>query len=274
MLFVGLLILAAGSRRCSPGSSSALRKHSGHAAAHGNVAGNPKGLGDRARRAQIVTAHLFGTAAAPVGQAGGENAPETSLDLELDRRRGGERRTTSQAIIASGRSRDENHLSGRPALPGGAIIREILPDRVILAHAGRLETLRLPVAGTSILAARHGLRHGQRGRGTGRPGFKNSLNLLHSQHPQTVAQFLRFTPYVKQGHVEGYHVYPGPNPELFRNRSGLQSGDVVISVNGVKLDNAGRSMQAMEQLRQGQGPVHLVVLRKGQQINVTINPGG
>ncbi|MGH8428677.1 MAG: type II secretion system protein GspC [Gammaproteobacteria bacterium] len=270
ILFVGLLVLAAWLAALLTWQFIPSASDSGQVAAHANVPVMQRTSGP-APAEQIVAAHLFGTAAAPTGQAGGENAPETSLDLNLIGVAAASGGTASQAIIASGTTHEETTYPVGATLPGGAIIHEILPDRVILAHAGRLETLRLPVTGTSILAAGMDFGTGNDAGGVP-PGFENSLNLL-TQHPQTVAQFLHFAPYVKRGHIEGYEVYPGSNPELF-NQSGLQSGDVVISVNGAKLDNPGRSMQAMEQLRAARGPVHLVVLRRGQPMNITINPGG
>lgn len=238
---------------------------------------------------QIAAAHLFGvSAAATAGAAtgaGAENAPETTLNLQLVGVAAGRDGATSQAIISSGSHGEETTYAVGATLPGGAIIREILPDRVIIAHSGRLEALRLPVVGTSILAASLSFGTGGGGAFGNLPGVtvegpganfaSETVGKQITAHPETVTRYLRWHPYTQNGQQQGVMVDPGANPVVFE-RSGLQPGDIITSVNGIKLDNARSVIRGMSSLR---GTAHLVVLRQGKQVPLTVdfsklNPGG
>lgn len=226
---------------------------------------------------RIVAAHLFGLAAAPGSTVAAVNAPETSLNLTLIGVAAGEKGASSQAIIASGKQGTESTYSVGSPLPGGAIIRQILPDRVILAHDGRLETLRLPVVGTSILAGHMEFGSGASMASNESPELGRNFTEARREierHPQSFSQFMRMLPDIQNGHLKGYRVYPSKSPALFR-RVGLQPGDIVTSVNGVRLDSTTTSIRALSQLRHAQGPVQLQVLRHGKPIALTVNvPGG
>ena len=227
---------------------------------------------------QIAAAHLFGQAAASGtggGAAGGvgngEKAPETTLDLKLLGVAAGKDGAKSQAIIASGTTHEEKTYSVGDSLPGNAVIRQVLPDRVIIAHNGRLEMLRLPIAGTSLLAT--SMSFGPAG--AVNLGKGNNLNSLAAgrvrgeleRHPETVTRYMRWRPYSKDGKQQGVEVNPGPNPNLFE-RAGLKPGDVITSVNGIKLDNRPNLIRGMSSLR---GTAHLIVLRQGKQIPITVD---
>ncbi|MGH8162622.1 MAG: type II secretion system protein GspC [Gammaproteobacteria bacterium] len=233
-------------------------------AAHGAAAQTPAD--------KIVAAHLFGTANAPAASVAARNAPETSLDLSLAGVAAANASTRSYAIITTN-GNTENTYGVGAKLPDGALIRNILPDRIVLAHDGRLETLRLPVSGTALLAATaNDSAQGPNARK--RPplvsqGFREQVE----SHPRSLSQYMRLRPYEKGGHIAGYRVYPGKQPELFK-KAGLQPGDIVTSVNGIELNSPASSLKAIQQLRKAQGPVRLAILRKGHRLTVTINTGG
>ncbi|MGH8270775.1 MAG: type II secretion system protein GspC [Gammaproteobacteria bacterium] len=241
----------------------------------GGNAGSANAAGVGTPGEKIVAAHLFGTSAVPAADAAARNAPETSLDLALVGVAADSNDARSYAIITNGSSRDGNTYPVGSTLPGGALIRQILPDRVIIAHQGRLETLRLPTAGTSILAAPADFgadtpaQTGQQAAPFIPPDVRREIE----QHPKSLSDYMRMRPYSVKGQVQGYRVYPGKNPELFR-KAGLLPGDIVTSVNGVTLDNPVNTVKAMGELRKAQGPVRLGVLRQGHETSVTINPGG
>lgn len=249
-------------------------------AATGTLAAPPARGGTRAGEleqgpaARIAAAHLFGTTASSP-RVLAENAPETSLDLTLLGVAAATAGGPSRAIIASGANNEQNIYPVGATVPGGAVIRAILPDRVVIAHNGRLESLRLPFAGTSLLAA-----HMTFGKPSGSPPRQGGNSLLQTSpsrlrqrlegHPKQISEFLQLRPYAAKGHLQGYRVYPGSHPALFRE-TGLKPGDIVTSVNGVNLGGAKASMQALSQLRRAHGPIHLVVLRHGESIHLTIN---
>lgn len=266
-LFLGLLVLAAYLsarltwRLAAPATSAA-----GVTAAAAATAA-PQA---QARAAQIAAAHLFGTAPEQQ-QPTAQNAPETSLDLTLLGVAAGTNGAPSRAIIVSGGSVQNTYPVGA-TLPGGAVIRAILPDRVVLAHNGRLENLRLPVAGTSLLAANMSFAAGT----TPAPASLSAAQVRRQleQHPQRLSEFMRLRPQVHNGRLRGYRVFPGQYPELFR-QTGLQPGDIVIRVDGINLDNPRDSMRAITRLHAAHGPVDLVVVRHGKPVHLTVSvPGG
>lgn len=230
---------------------------------------------------QIAAAHLFGTAPPPnLSPTGGANTPETNLNLQLIGVAAGKDGAKSQAIIASGNTHEEKTYGVGDAVPGGAVIHDVLPDRVILEHAGRLEELRLPLAGTSLIAtSMHfgpssaidlGPGAGSRGQIPGGLAAARAGPHVSLQHPGTVAtRYLHWRPVMQNGHQQGVAVAPGPDPELFR-RAGLKPGDVITSVNGIKLDSRQNLLRGLSGLS---GTAHLVVLRQGKKIPITVNLG-
>lgn len=234
------------------------------------------------RAARIASAHLFGMASAAAAQSAEVNAPKTSLDLTLLGVAAGGDGFPSQAIISNGGNQNQHTYGVGAKLPGGAIIHGIQPDRVVIAHNGRLESLPLPKAGTSILAKQMHFGNGdnqssvlQTQGGTQRtmnvpPGLRQQLE----QHPRRIGDYMRMQPYSAHGKMKGYRVYPGKEPALFQN-SGLKPGDVITHVNGVSLTSNAGAMKAMAQLRHAKGTLRLEVLRHGKPVHVTVNlPGG
>ncbi len=224
---------------------------------------------------QIQSAHLFGVASGSAATQAAVNAPTTSLDLTLLGVAAGAGQFPSQAIIANGSNQNQHTYSVGATLPGGAVIRTIEADRVVIAHNGRLESLPLPKAGTSILAANMQFGNGnnssvQRGH---QVSVSPQLRQQVERHPQSLMEFMRIQPYAAKGKMRGYRVFPGKKPALF-HRSGLQSGDIITKVNGLSLTNNASAMQAMAQLRHAKGAVELDVLRHGKPVHVTVNLSG
>jgi len=224
---------------------------------------------------QIQSAHLFGVAEHSASNQAAVNAPKTSLDLTLLGVAAGAGHFPSQAIIANGSNQNQHTYAVGATLPGGAVIRTIEAERVVIAHNGRLESLSLPKAGTSILAANMHFGSGnhvsvQR---THRLSVSPQFRRKVEQHPQSLAQFMHIQPYAAKGKLQGYRVFPGSNPALF-HRSGLQPGDVITKVNGNSLTNNASAMQAMAQLRHAKGAVNLDVLRHGKHVHVTVKLSG
>src|SRR5579863_3666043 len=88
---------------------------------------------------RIADRHLFGVTAVT---SGGQNAPDTTLALTLHGIVAGKNAQDSRALIVA--NGDEEPYAVGASLPGGAVIRAIFPDRVMLDRNGRVEALRLP----------------------------------------------------------------------------------------------------------------------------------
>jgi len=230
---------------------------------------------DWARR--VVDSHLFGRWPAsrpePVATAPIE-APETSLRLTL---RGVYQGAGNDfAIITDAGGKDEAYRVG-DALPGGATLAEIYPDRVILERNGRLETLKLPREGEGGRRART-MRGDARGRsaaagrlqvpaGAGEVLARYRERLLTD--PQSVMDVVRAEPYRRGGRIVGYRVYPGRDRELLA-QVGLQPGDVITEVNGLGLDNPLNGLEIMRGL-QSASQVSVKVLRNGVEQEITVS---
>lgn len=215
----------------------------------------------------LVSRHLFGIAGTP--QAAG-NAPETTLALTLSGIASDSRPHASRAIILAGGTQ-QTYAEGAQ-LPGGAVIKAILADQVLLSLNGHIEALRLPklsdesdssapTAATPVFIQR---RASVMPAPTGPP--PSSLGQLRRQvmrHPERLMDVVRAMPVMENGKFTGYRVFPAGNPRLFE-QMGLQPGDVVTAVNGISLDNPADSMRILSKLKTSD-QVSITLTRNGQQ---------
>ncbi len=81
-------------------------------------------------------------------------------------------------------------------------------------------------------------------------------------------EVLRPAPVSQNGRLTGYRIMPGSNPALF-SMTGLQAGDIVTQINGIKLNSNAASLRAMQVLANS-GSAKLTVLRGGQVTSVQI----
>ena len=228
--------------------------------------------------ARLSRAHLFGQApeeVAPPPQLPIE-APETALKLTLRGVYLADDRRQSHAIIADAGGRDRSYRPG-DALPGGAILKEVYADRVILERNGRLETLRLPtesgVARTPG-SPRSTVRRTSRSGALTPPPEAGQILAQYRERllndPQSVMDVVRAEPYRRGGRIVGYRVFPGRDRKLL-SQVGLQPGDVITEVNGLGLDNPLNGLEIMRDL-QNASQVSVKVLRNGveQELSVSL----
>ena len=152
-------------------------------------------------------------------------------------------------------------------LPGGATVQQIQPDRVVLARGGQLEVLRLP-------------REGQGGSRTSAPGSppapqpevpagQPNVQELVAQNAPGFLQVVRPQPFMPNGQLKGYRIYPGPNRQQFA-ALGLRAGDLVTEINGIAMNNPAQGMEVFRSL--GDAPqVTLTVERDGQPQVLSLN---
>jgi len=159
-------------------------------------------------------------------------------------------------------------------LPGGAVIKEILPDQVLLDLNGHVESLRLPKmtgsqdgsVSTSIGAPSLNPQMAQRvsrAPAAPQPANLGELRQQVMQHPERLLDVIRAMPYPNNGKFEGYRVFPAGNPRLFE-QMGLKPGDIVTAVNGISLDNPADSMRILSKLKTSD-QVSVTFTRNGQQ---------
>jgi len=154
----------------------------------------------------------------------------------------------------------------RDALPGGALLHEVYPDRVILNRAGSLEALRLP-------------RVSELQGGTPAAGFSppftpdsedaGSVQQLMQAEPSTFTDILRPQPYMPNGELKGYRVYPGRDRRRFA-ALGLRPGDLVTDINGQPMNNLQGGMEVFRNLATAP-QITVTIERNGSPMTLTLD---
>jgi general secretion pathway protein C len=214
---------------------------------------------------QIAQLHLFGVPTIKKEREA-PAAPKTRLNLILRGvlATGGD---DALAIIASGEA-DERFYHVGDAIPGGATLKAVYPDRVLLERNSNMETLPLPKSQDEGIefSASPGTSDASH---SGSPGVAQKLSLLRTQvlkHPDKLGKMIQAKPLIQDGHFKGYQLSPRGNSELFTN-VGLRSGDIVIAVNGVSIDRPEKGLNALQELVNA-SEVTVTVLRDGSEVTI------
>lgn len=217
---------------------------------------------------QVTSWHLFGTAAQTEKTAGPApiDAPETRLNLVLRGVLSSDDPGGARAIIAEPNG-TENYFRVGSALPGGAELKEIHADRIILLRAGRHETLRLPREAMEGAVNGAPAPSGEPGANAG--ALLGEYREQMAQNPQVLMDLARPVPYNDGNGFAGFRLFPGNKPGLFV-QLGLQPGDLLKEVNGVVLDNPMRGAEAVQLLRES-SQLALRIERGGQDINLAVD---
>ncbi len=196
-------------------------------------------------------------------------APATSANLTLTGTLAGREPEHGWAIIGASGQAARVYATGT-ALPGGAKLFAVYPDRVILDRNGSRESLMLPRLSGGAGANFAPRVASQAQGGAPNASLADSVRQLLVQNPQAGGDLLRPQPVFAGGSLRGYRVYPGRNRAQFAGL-GLQPGDLVMAVNGVALDDPNRGLEILRGVGQGSA-VTLTVERGGQQQQITIDP--
>lgn len=226
----------------------------------------------------IVAAHLFGKAneePVEVVEAPGDgpcnegDCPDTRLNLKLRGTIATDDETVAHAIIADGSGKAEVYFVKDP-VPGGAALHEVHPDKVILKRGGVFETLRLPKVseGGATTVARRPTPTRPPNAGTARSGVTSLPQALASE-PGNFTDVLRPQPFMPNGQLRGYRVYPGRDRRSFA-ALGLRPGDLVTEINGTLLDDLSDGMEIFRNLGDTT-QLTLTVERNGQSLVLTLD---
>jgi len=212
----------------------------------------------------IIDAHLFGTASqsdVPVAVET-ENAPDTRLNLKLRAAVSATDDQVAHAIIADGAGNEKVYFI-KSSIPGGATLHRVHPDRVILNRGGVLETLRLPreFEGNSAAPQRTASRAPRT--------QPNNVQQLINDNAANFAEIIRPQPFMPNGQLKGYRVFPGRNRQQFI-ALGLRPGDLVTSVNGMQLNNPAQGMEIFRSLGDS-SQISVTVERAGKQQELTLD---
>lgn len=220
---------------------------------------------------QLATSNIFGVSekAAVQKQA---KVPETKLNLTLKGVLAAVPMEMASAIIAQGKSGKEDIYGIGDKIPGGVLIKEIHPDHVVLERNGRLETLRLQkISGVA-------------GFNSGSKSFSGTGKMYAGKSPQAALKGIReaimknptsFGQYAlpvvvkENGRQIGYRLRPQKKGGLLMEL-GIQESDVIIMINGVKLDKQQNGITALRKLSTAKD-LALVVKRNGAEVPINIS---
>ena len=194
------------------------------------------------------------------------DAPETRLRLELLGVFQTADTEKASAIIAEKGKEGELYRIG-DSIPGNASLEEVYPDRVILRRAGRLETLRWSdssLGGVSQVSRQPAVeREPQQSQIA-----EGSEEDMQRQRTAIIGQ-LGLQP-VAQGGNQGYQLGKRAPKQLI-SQVGLQSSDVILSVNGHSLGTEEGDMAALRSFQETR-QASIVVQRGNQQFTVNYPP--
>jgi general secretion pathway protein C len=204
--------------------------------------------------------HLFGTYEINATVEAYHDAPETALNLGLRGIVSSADPESGFAIIVAG-GRQAAYGVGQE-VPGGAEVKGIYPDRVVLFHAGRFETLRLPAERSGDAAGIGTAVAGEPASAPAPPislaGWKDKLSV----NLESAAQYSLIP--VRGG---GYRLFLGRDAQQMV-RLGMRNGDVIRSANGVSLNSHGDVERVIAKVLAGE-TLTLLVERDGAEMTLT-----
>src|ERR1700730_7190564 len=214
----------------------------------------------------VVSAHLFGVAAADPSREDPANAPQSSANLVLAGTIATQDPKRGVAIISDGGPSKVYSVGDNV---GGATLHSVYLDHVILDRGGALETLLLPrLLGPGMRAPAVVRRSGGDPRTV---AAVDNIRRMVQQDPGILDQVMRTVPSYDNaaGRLRGFRAYPGRNRQIF-NKLGLKAGDLVTAINGTPLDDPQRSQDVFNTI-QTSDHVTVTVERGGQKQDITLN---
>ena len=149
-----------------------------------------------------------------------------------------------------------------------ASVSEIYEDRVILNVDGLLQTLML-----DGIEEDKGQKSTQSHK-SARKGNNRSVNIkLDRQElikdPGKLTDYVRISPYRKDGEVLGYRLKPGKNAALFKE-AGFERNDLAVELNGVDLTDTQQAFSLMKEFPTMK-EISVTVERDGQLHELSLN---
>lgn len=225
---------------------------------------------------------------AAVALAGIEDgAPESRLPLVLRGIASSSEAGLGQAVIEKGKRQDLFRVGDELPVNGNVVLAKVLPNKVVVDNSGRYELLtlfdesepgftqvveqdarRVPVSvgaqsiSTDVAAQRVSV-------GSGAAELAKKYRQQMYDDPQALADLVRVAPLRENGELTGYRVMPGKASQEF-SRLGFESGDVVIAVNGVSLDDPIKIQRLYRDMRTATA-ASFEMLRNGETIVLDVS---
>ena len=217
----------------------------------------------------LTTANIFGVSdkAVPQKQL---KVPETKLNLALKGVLAANPMSRASAIIAKGKSGKEEIFSVGDKMPGGILVKEIHPEYVVLERNGLLETLKL-----QKISGIGGLNLSNNRQSRSSAGARSPAAALKEirgdilKNPTSFGDYALPVVVKENGKQVGYRLQPQKKGKLLAEL-GIQSNDVITTINGVKLDNPKNGIVALRKLSSAKQLI-IVVKRNGAEIPLNIS---
>lgn len=187
----------------------------------------------------IADAHLFGNVAAGPVIADPNNLPISQLNLVLAGTMAMADPDAGYAIVGENAANAKFYRVGSN-INGSVRLHSVYSDRIVIDRSGTLELVKLPRGLASANVAPP-----PRASNLNTPG--DNVRKIVSSNPNVLGDIFRAQPVLSNGVQKGYRVYPGRDRQQFV-RLGLQSGDLVTSVNGTALDDVNRGTEILNSL--------------------------
>ena len=220
--------------------------------------------------------NLFGTPAAAPQETTAEVIQETRLSLVLVGVFVADEAEASSALIARSGAKPELYNIG-DKLPGGATLIEVFPDRAVIRRSGARELVRF--AEPRSISVSRVARAGSAGTATTsrnarvpdepQQSFAETIEEHRTEideNPEGALERLGVEPVVA-GQAQGYKL--GSQPALLA-RTGLKTGDVILSVNGRPIGNVNQDRLELDNIV-AQGTARLEVKRGVRRFFVTVS---
>ncbi len=222
---------------------------------------------------QLTSANVFGVSEKAALQQQSK-APETKLNLTLKGVLATSPMEMASAIIAQGKNGKEDIYGIGDKMPGGVSIKEIHPEYVVLERSGRLETLKLQKlsgvdgfgsGGKSNLQSGRSNRYS---RGSPAAALKDIRSNI-MKNPTSFGEYALPVVVKENGKQIGYRLKPQQKGQML-SELGIESGDVITQINGVKLDNQQNGISALRKLSTAKN-LNIVVKRNGAEVPLNIS---
>ena len=160
----------------------------------------------------------------------------------------------------------------------GAVLKQVIEDRVILQVNGRMETLMLDgLEYQQLTVANSAIEEGQlQEAGEAGPeemgpeqGDIDELRREMTAEPMKLFDYIRVQPRNRGGKMYGYALLPGKDPKMFA-QFGLQPNDVAVEINGVRLDDMQQAYSVMQELGEAK-QVSIKLERDGEMKDISIS---
>ena len=221
---------------------------------------------------QIIAKQLFGSAKPGAKTQTAVAAVETRLPLELVGVFQADDANESAAIVAQKGKPGILYKVGE-VMPGSAKLLEVFPDHIVLSRAGVREVLRFPKTAGAFeaqdnpQAAQIVSAQINQGPPQSAKDFVDRYRQQLESQPEAVLDQLGLQP-VKAGANEGYKLGNNLAQSPYLSQTGLQPGDVILSVNGRPIGDVQQDRMEMDNILT-QGSARIEVQRGSRRFFVT-----